>query len=138
MVMVGDFNSVRGETPHPLYDYLLSRAWPLFMIDVHDLSDRSRNPMNGIMPQATQFYATKRTWDRLDRILVSQNLYDGRGPEVIPETFRVVAPSYMTTVHGPSGTPQVPLRYNFDATHPSEAGFSDHFPIIVKIRLRPY
>lgn len=136
VVMVGDFNSVFGEKPHPVNDYLLNRNWSLFLLDVHTLSDNSRNPMNGIMPRATQFYASERTWDRLDKILVSQNLYNGRGAEVIPETFRVVAPSYMTTIHKASGIPQIPLRYNFDATTPEEAGFSDHFPIVVKIKLQ--
>lgn len=129
-VVLGDFNSTETETPHPIRDVLLDARWKNTMKDAHELSDASNNPMNGIMPQGSYFYRSR--WNRLDKIIVSASLHDGSGFEVIPESFRVVAPAFMTTLK--SGK-RVPYRCDHNQIDPGRQGFSDHFPIAVKLRL---
>src|SRR5690606_38507232 len=118
-VAVGDFNSTSDERPHPVNDYIINPGWrPNHLDDTHHVSDYSDNPMNGVMPWATHYYATKDVWDRLDKILVSQNFFDGKGMEAIPESFRVVAPSFMLMPHKKRQNEWVPMRYNFDTLDP--------------------
>lgn len=128
-IAMGDFNVVPKEKPSPL-DIVLNPRWNNSLRDAHAISDKSKNPMNGRMPDGSYFY--KGQWQRLDHIMVSQNLVDGGGFELIPESFRVVAPLFLTKAEGGR---RIPWRYNFDALDPAQAGFSDHLALAVKLHL---
>ncbi len=129
-IVMGDFNSIDTEIPHPIGDVLLDPKWKHTMKDAHSLSDMSDNPMNGVMPNGTHFFSGR--WNRLDKILVSPALHDGAGMEIIPASFRVVAPELITVQKGKH---RIPWRCDHNADDPRRAGFSDHLPIAVKFRL---
>lgn len=129
-IVVGDFNSVENENPHPVGDILLDPKWKNALKDVHELSDRSSNPMNGIMPKGTYNYSGR--WNRIDKIVVTAGLADGADFDVIPESFRVVAPAFITIAKGKE---RIPFRCNHNSADPRTAGYSDHFPIVVKLKL---
>ena len=130
-VVVGDFNTITADIPSPIDDVLLSKKTDL--IDVKVLSDRSKNPMNGRMPPASYFYVVKSEWNELDRIFVSENLADGRGVEVDAASYRIHAPKFLTKVH--DNGEMIPFRYNHRADKANWAGYSDHFALVVKLRL---
>ncbi len=134
VIALGDFNVLPLEQPHPVRDFLQSPQWQFSLLDVHQMSDQSNNPMNGVMPVGSYYFARDDAWNRFDKILVSKNLRDGSRMEVLPESYRVVAPTFMTMTYD-TGETQAPKRYNFKTLNPVEAGFSDHFPVAVKVRL---
>ena len=96
------------------------------------------------MPPASYFFAIEGTWNRLDHIFLNKELYDGVGMEVMPETFRIIAPEfasrafefyssdhhfYSSVIFG------IPKRYNHDTKNAAVAGYSDHFPVSVKLKM---
>lgn len=127
---MGDFNVLEDESPNPIWDTLFSGTG---FESVHELAEQSRNPMRSYFPPGTYHYGGDNTWNRFDKILVSSALLDGQGTEVLTETFRILYADFMTkTVKGGA---RVPLRYDHNSKDPKKAGFSDHLPIYVKIRL---
>ncbi len=136
-IVMGDFNTTQEEAPNAISRVLMNPKWKHALVDTQDLSEHSDNPMNGKMPTASYNYRSQ--WNRFDRFLLTKNLTkkfarkfnDTKDLEIIPESFRILGASFMTRK---IGTQRVPLRYNFDATRPGLAGFSDHFPIVVKLR----
>ena len=131
-VAMGDFNTTPEERPNALNDIILNSRWEHALYDVHSLSDESNNPMKRTMAPGTHYFPEEKKWRRFDKILVTKNLADGNGFDVVPETFRVNSPEFLTKME--NGI-RVPWRYNFFATHPNEAGYSDHFGISVKLNL---
>jgi endonuclease/exonuclease/phosphatase family metal-dependent hydrolase len=128
-IAMGDFNQTEQDSPNGCKDVVLSPQWNHHLVDVQQLSDQSNNPMKGHMPPGSYFYDQ---WNRFDKILVTQNLVDGSSMDVEPETFRVVAADYLLT--NQQGVLR-PIRYNFFANSPAEAGHSDHLPVVVKLHL---
>ncbi|MEK6555520.1 MAG: endonuclease/exonuclease/phosphatase family protein [Bdellovibrionota bacterium] len=131
-VVMGDFNTITTDSPNPINDVVLSPKTGL--IDVKPLSDISANPMNGKMPPASYYYGARNDWNELDRIFISENLNDNTGLEVDPTSFRIHAPTFLTKKND-SGM-AIPYRYNHRADNPAWAGFSDHFALVVKLKLK--
>ncbi len=130
-IAMGDFNVVPEEKPDSMGDLILNPKWANHLVDVHELSDQSSNPMKRKMPPGSYFFPQD-GWRRFDKILVSKNLADGASFDVVPETMRVVGAEFLTEVVNGR---RVPRRYNYMATRPEDAGHSDHFPIVVKLNL---
>jgi len=145
VVMMGDFNVIPEDHPHPFHLVTMSYASKNPFKDVHALYKKSKVPqeVSKMMPYGTYFYMNGMTWNRLDRFFVSKNLTNNRGIEVDPKSYRILAPkkitkdfvysnpsyySYGTTISG------TPYSGNINATSPEDAGYSDHFPIYVKLK----
>lgn len=118
------------------------------------------NPSLPYTPPGSYYYVKDDTWNHLDRIAVTQNLIDGRGAEFAQESLRLVFPEFMSfnlrrynntnnndeqllsplnflPKFAPSGdyrVIRVPNRYNFDTLDESKRGFSDHLPVVFKLR----
>ena len=84
------------------------------------------------------------SWNKLDRIVVSKNLRNRRGIELKPETFRIVPPPFAmkaTTINDTNnfyyGTsnPRVPFKSNYMPNSADERGYSDHMPVVVKLKI---
>lgn len=131
-VLIGDFNVIDADHPNPINDVILDKRTGLS--DVNALSDASANPMKGKMPPASYFYAARKDWNHLDRIFVSSNLHDGDGLDVDATSFRIHAPSFLTKKNDRGEA--IPFRYNHRADNPAWAGFSDHFALVVNLKLQ--
>jgi len=149
ILAVGDFNILPYENPHPVKNIFLSSN---SMQDVHELfmnnssisqKEKSRTPLG------TYFYPPKREWNRFDRIFVSNGLVvktdKEKGLSLDIAEYRIYNPDFITTSlqlkkkysgEGSSIVKGVPFRYNFLADKSDKAGFSDHFPVFVKLKVK--
>lgn len=148
ILAVGDFNILPYENPHPVNNIFLSLK---SMKDVHELfmnnSSISQKEKNKI-PLGTYFYPPKREWNRFDRIFVNKNLIKEekkKGLFLDLAKYKIYNPDFITTSlklrkkysgDGSSVVRGVPFRYNFLADKSDRAGFSDHFPVFVKLKVK--
>ena len=149
ILAVGDFNILPYENPHPVNKVFLASN---SMQDVHELfmndpsiSQKEKNRT----PIGTYFYPPKREWNRFDRIFVNNGLIGKenkkKGLFLDLTEYRIYNPDFITTSlklrkkfsgDGSSVVKGVPFRYNFLADKSDKAGFSDHFPVFVKLRIK--
>ena len=141
IVVLGDFNVIDADHPHPFRDLFDSRLFDVqsaFMQDNSIAWERRR-----AVPLGTYFYPPRMSWNRLDRIFYNKNLRDGRGVELDIQSFKVLAYPWLVktfTYKKPgefllgSTVKNVPKRYDFRATSAYKAGYSDHFALSVNLR----
>lgn len=142
-VVTGDFNTIDSNTPHPFNDALKKG---LELEDMHDIykADRSISwDEKNKQPPGTYFYDKEMVWNRLDRIFVSKNLLDSNGLEADVKSYHIYAPEFMTKPfrYRKAGTylygsviRGTPRRYYHNANSHGGAGYSDHFPIVMRLK----
>ena len=161
-VAVGDFNTIDKDQPNPFNDVIHNPAWPNHMWDAEAYARQSTlNPSLPYTPPGSYYYVKDDSWNHLDRIIVTQNLIDGKDIEFAQESLRIPFPAFMSYVlrrtpnfnnedyffqspfdfsntwNPPQGDYRmirVPYRYNFEAIDETKRGFSDHLPVIFKLR----
>lgn len=147
-VVMGDFNTLSKEVPNAFSNVLTNPVAKPLIYDVQAAVDRlssdKKSPLQKVMPPASYFYPSQMAWNRFDRFAVSANLVNNQAPSVLLNSFVIVAPKGITSLikftqpnshfYGSTVT-GIPWRFNFSAGTPKESGFSDHFPIGLKIRL---
>jgi hypothetical protein len=161
-VAVGDFNTLREDSPNPFDNYIHQPSWKNYLYDAEAYARRSpQNPSLPYIPPGTYYYGKEDSWSPLDRIVVTRNLIDQQGMEFAPESYRLLFPQFMSfnlrrnssinndddgTMRSKASVPapgvpgeetriiRVPFRYNFDTTEEAKRGFSDHLPVIFKLR----
>jgi endonuclease/exonuclease/phosphatase family metal-dependent hydrolase len=144
IMALGDFNTIDRGEPHPFSEVLLKGG---HLTGVHEtyMQDKTVSAeAKKKMSKGTYFYIRGNTWNLLDRIFVSKNLLDKKGAEVVLDSYQIYAPSFITRtfeynrkgdknfgkkVHG------MPRDYDFAKDSAKEAGYSDHFPVLVKLKL---
>jgi hypothetical protein len=142
--MMGDFNTVAEDYPHALNSVLTDKTKPKYLLDAHSLFMGSSAPreVKNLMPHGTYFYPPSFSWDRLDRFFLSSSLSDDKGVDLIAESYRignadtiVTKYEYKSSQFSNKGSviEGVPFRANINAKSVSDAGFGDHFPILVDI-----
>ncbi|MDE3269041.1 MAG: hypothetical protein OYH77_02020 [Pseudomonadota bacterium] len=141
VMAIGDFNVLDRDYPHPFREDFFART----LTDLETAFRRHKDvPWEDkiSMPFGTSFYPPSMNWSSLDRLFVNQHLRDGRGLEVDVPSFRIFAPPFMRDTfvydrdgdyHRGSVIKNVPKRYNNAATTAGDAGFSDHYPILVDL-----
>ncbi len=145
IVMMGDFNVIPQDHPHPFHLVTMSYDSKNPFLDVHRLYKKSRpnNQTSKMMPYGTYFYMSGMTWNLLDRFFVSKNLRNNKNLEVDPKSYRILAPKkitkdfkYSNPAYFSHGTTiaRVPYSANMNAVTADKAGYSDHFPIFVKLK----
>lgn len=144
VVATGDFNTVDGDHPHPFHSVIEDTSWPDALTDVYRLFKKSGEGIAAQMPLGTYFFMPDYSWQRLDRFFISENLNDAAGVDVIASSYRTVAPEFLTrkkiddfsTDRHTFGSVifGTPWRFNYNATSAADAGYSDHFPIVMKIK----
>jgi hypothetical protein len=155
-VAVGDFNTIDSDSPNPFRDFINNPRWNNHMYDAEAYGRQSlQNPSLPFTPPGTYYYGKDDTWSPLDRIAVTQNLIDQKDMEFAQESLRILFPQFMSfnwrrysdasnnnnsddgTVSSPiaeSRIVRVPHRYNFDTNDETKRGFSDHLPVVFKLR----
>lgn len=138
ILALGDFNTIHSLKPHPFRDALFKNT---FLKDI-DTSFREKfqiaDHLKKQLAEGTYFYIREKVWNVLDRFIVSANLLDGKNEDVILESYSIYAPAFIRKdfhYKRKTKTIRIPLRYNFSSTESSQAGFSDHFPIRIKLKL---
>lgn len=142
-ILTGDFNTIDADLPHPFQEVILNSSWKENFFDVQNLFDGMKLREGLRMPQGSYFYFGDGRWNRLDRFFVNRHLVNKIGLELVPESFRIVAPEFMTKAFEFYSQDQhafasvifgVPRGYNHNAASEAATGYSDHFPIVVKLR----
>tara|TARA_B110001454_G_C12723230_1_gene435980 strand:+ start:13946 stop:15100 length:1155 start_codon:yes stop_codon:yes gene_type:complete len=146
VIIMGDFNTVAKDNPNPLN--LFSQT-----AGVYDLDPvfRKNAPTAGIdlklVPPGTYFYPGSNaqpamSWDALDHFYVSPSMVTRSSMIVDWSSYRIFSHPGLTTSYTYKSGPyagktvnDVPFRYNHMADKPQQAGYSDHFPILVDIKL---
>lgn len=132
-VAIGDFNVIDSDSPNAFSDVLYSKNWSNSLFDGHYIALQTKtNPALPYMPSGTYFYNKNSAWNLLDHVAMTKNLYDGTGTEFLPESYRILFPAFMSFN---SNGNRVPYSYNFFANTPETAGYSDHLPVVFKIKL---
>ena len=141
-LVLGDFNTIDENHPHPFHSYFYKDN---LLFDLHSnfLSDRKiKWSRKQSMPPGTYFYARKMQWNLLDRIFYDKNLSDGSRLEILPSTYKIFSLPFMTKSYfyqkkgdylAGSQVQNVPRRYDHGEKNPLQQGYSDHFPIFVKL-----
>jgi len=85
------------------------------------------------MARATYYYSTDKSYTQLDHILINHALFDGYAFDYVPHSFRVVRhPKYVDP------KTMGPLRFRRffqDGVDIGPKGASDHFPVLVRLRV---
>lgn len=163
---MGDFNTLETDRLHPFKTVLEAGDKDKGLYDLqgmilsfkrkdfkkYGVDRRAIERLIFRMPPGTIFTKLKyqnMVWNRYDRFFVSQNLTEKQSNvRVIWESFRILGLDFITKdfevkkkkhrsyyFYG-AKIPGVPFRYNFDAETPDEAGYSDHLPLVVKLRFK--
>lgn len=128
IIMMGDFNTLDTDKPHPF------RKGLNFDDEYMDLTDKIvKGNLSG-----TYFYTRKMAWSFFDRIFISKNLKNKFSD------YKIIAPNFLTGVfeYTRKNSPYVgsrvvgiPKRYDFKAKKKTRLGFSDHFAVFVNIKI---
>ena len=143
---MGDFNVIPEDFPHPFKTVILSPEWLNGVKAVNDsfwgLNRKDLRDLKAQMPSGTERFND--AWNTLDYIFASRNLMDGKGMHVEVDSFRVIAAPFasgvatLTTTEGDKAVTKrfyVPAGLDLKATAPGNIGASDHYPVVVKIKL---
>jgi exonuclease III len=145
-VITGDFNVVDSDYPHPFKSVFEQKPMPLF--DMHDQFhfDRSiSRDTKKAQPLGSYFYFKKMQWNRLDRFFVSTNLTNDEGLVSLPASYKIHGEKLLTRtatyddpVHFHRGTivTNAPKRYDYSLDSLKNQGYSDHFPVSIKLVVR--
>lgn len=149
VIVMGDFNVTNNDNPNPLQ--IFSQASGLYDLDS---IFRKNAPTAGInlsqVPLGTYFYGfpgsnskpAEKVWNALDHFFISPSLV-ARGSVMIDWTsYRIFShPNFTSTFTFKSGPfagqtiRDVPMRYNHYTDNPAQAGYTDHFGILMDIKL---
>ena len=139
---MGDFNTIDEGSPHPFKTVLMKDN---FLIDVNQAFQEEKGIDEKIKkdrPQGTYYYPPKNQWNYLDHFFVNKNLFEGKDLKIDLKSYEIYSPEFMTfelenfTYVGGNKTPikiRVAKRFEPNANSKEEIGFSDHFPILVKL-----
>ncbi len=146
-LVMGDFNVVATDAPNAIETVLKNPKSKNPLSDVREIFNSSSKVSAETKRQTvpgSYFFLKNMEWNTLDRFLVSQSLTDGKGLDLIEESFGVNSDSSLTTsiqVKDPKNPRHgqtingVPRRYDMHTLEQSRAGFSDHLAIFMKLRL---
>ncbi len=142
IVAMGDFNTIDDNDPHPfktvLYkDNLFEDVENLFIQD-KKIEDKTKS----LKPAGTYYFAPKDQWNSLDHFFVNKVLSDGKDLDVTIKSFEIFSPPNIThalkkKTHNDEGKNikivLAPKRFEPRGETKESIGFSDHFPILVKL-----
>lgn len=131
-VILGDFNTVESESPHPIESVILDRRWSNQFRATRVLAERENHAHLHKMPKGTYYYGVKDVWNMFDQLLVTGTLDDGRGLEVLPKTYRIHAPGRISKENDMGE--RIPFRYNHRTDNGRWVGYSDHYAVHVKLK----
>ena len=142
ILALGDFNTIDDNSPHPfktvLYrDNLFTDVGQRFLYD-KTIDEK----MKKAMAPGTYYYAPRDQWNFLDHFFVNKNLLEGKDLKVLTKSFEIYSPAFITHEYkkkyyiGDEKNFKIvmaPKRFDPEGTTRDSIGFSDHFPILVKL-----
>jgi endonuclease/exonuclease/phosphatase family metal-dependent hydrolase len=142
ILAMGDFNTIDENKPNPFKTVLFKNdlfkdVGQTFFEDKHIDENRKKN-----MAQGTYYYAPKYEWNFLDHFFVNKKLLNGPGLGVLVNSFEVYSPAFINTIlrikanRGEQKNYEnimVPKRFNLKGRTRESMGYSDHYPILVKL-----
>ncbi|MEZ4816146.1 MAG: endonuclease/exonuclease/phosphatase family protein [Bdellovibrionota bacterium] len=141
-VVMGDFNTIPRDMPHPFNDLILNQeVWTGALVDAEEYSREKVPALNDTLLPGSYWFGRDSAWNKLDHIFVSQNLADERGADLVPSTFFILKDERImkniVPTHGPFAGESVLIPQRFETTAPTQAemGYSDHLPIGVEIKI---
>lgn len=150
IIAMGDFNTIdklkKADSVHPFNEILLKDN---FFADIGAKFEEknAKAKLEELMPPGTYYYDRGGEWNKLDRFFANQNLVDGKNVEVDISSYKIFAPdfiknlSFLKNIEDQKSMPSkkelmqkgYPQRYDFEKSEQMKVGFSDHFPIVIKI-----
>ncbi len=147
LIATGDFNSSPIERPYPPEILTTARQTSAGLVDVHQAfmdSDKVSGHAKQRLPKGTYFYPKDMAWLRFDCFFISRNLLNGKSAKAKLSSYKIHAPDFLTDVYeytDPNarmfGTriTGVPKKHRRHDLNTATAGYSDHFPIIMRIKV---
>jgi hypothetical protein len=142
-VVMGDFNTLPTDSPHPFKELLTDKtSWEGALVDAESFSRQAAPSINNRLLPGSYWFGRDQTWNKLDRIFVSQNITHTQGPELIPTSFFILKKNFFMQPFRPNQGPHaghrilIPKRFNSTAATQADMGFSDHLPIGVDLRIK--
>ncbi|MBC7539176.1 MAG: hypothetical protein H7281_10170 [Bacteriovorax sp.] len=142
ILALGDFNTIDDNTPHPFKtvlfkDNLFTDVNQAFMEDKH-IDEKLKKAM----APGTYYFPPKDQWNNLDHFFVNKVLMDGKDIELVLKSYEIYSPAFITHdlkkkyYDGEQKNVKIvisPKRFDPDGTTKESIGFSDHYPILVKL-----
>ena len=142
ILAMGDFNTIDENNPNPfktiLYkNDLFKDVGQTFFEDKHIDENIKKKVARG-----TYYYPPKNQWNFLDHFFANKELLKGSGLNVLVNSFEVYSPAFINTslLKKSYGGEQknfvnllVPKRFNPKGRTKETIGYSDHYPILVKL-----
>lgn len=128
ILALGDFNTNDDNNPHPFKSILFK---------AHFFTDINQTQFSG-----TYYFSPKDQWNFLDHFFANKLLIDGKDLEIVPQSFEVYSPLFLTKeikkkiYEGEQVNykmVRVPKRFNPKGSTKEKMGYSDHFPILVNL-----
>jgi len=142
VIAMGDFNTIDDNDPHPfktvLYKDNLFLDMEQSFLAAKNIDEKTKKEK----PPGTYYFAPKDQWNSLDHFFVNAELTDGKELDVETSSFEIYSPKFLTHdlkkkfYEGEEKNVKIviaPKRFEPEATTKEEMGFSDHFPILVKL-----
>lgn len=147
VIVMGDFNTTAKDIPNPLQSF--SQAAGVYDLDSVFRQNAPKSGINlALVPAGTYFYSgsssqPELTWNLLDRFFVSPSMVTRSSLIIDWSSYRIFSHPGLTTSYTYKSGPyagkvikDVPFRYNHFTDVPAQAGYSDHFPILLDIKLQ--
>jgi hypothetical protein len=144
VISLGDFNTIPTDFPHPFHSVIMRDG---LLRDVHQMYKKDRSidwKLKDAMPPGTYFYYKEMAWNILDRIFVDESLIDGKGMDIVLSSYQIYAPQFITTTYEYKGKKagyfkgstvrRIPKSYDHLSKSKKDAGYSDHFPVLIKLK----
>ncbi|MDO9183670.1 MAG: hypothetical protein Q7U04_14750, partial [Bacteriovorax sp.] len=132
IMALGDFNTSEENNPHPFKTVLFKDN---LFTDIVLAAPKTKVP-------GTYYFGPKDQWNFLDHFFVNKVLMDGKELKVLLKSFEIYAPHFIThnlkkkIREGEQQNIKIvsaPKRFNPNGKTRKGIGYSDHFPILVKL-----
>lgn len=136
ILAMGDFNTIDENDPHPFKTVLYKENLFSDIAAMVDENVKNKNPLG------TYYFAPKDQWNSLDHFFMNSKLGDGKDLEVNLKTFEIFSPAFLQKElkkkvrNGEDKSFKIvmaPKRFEPDALTKEMMGYSDHFPVLIKL-----
>jgi len=125
MIALGDFNTTDDENPSAINEIVLKPFGDFNFMDTYSECQKMGGPYC-INPPGSYYYKSKKEWNRLDRIFLSNSFLDAKVVTFYWTNFVVYAPPFAINED------LSPLRFD----PKTGLGFSDHFPVTMEFEIK--
>lgn len=142
VIAMGDFNTIDENDPHPfktvLYKENLFSDVEQSFISAKNVDEKLKKGK----PPGTYYFAPKDQWNSLDHFFVNSELTDGKDLDLVLPSFEIYSPAFIVhdlkkKFYESEGknikVVLAPKRFDPEGATKETIGYSDHFPILVKL-----